>query len=156
MKDIALLKYKDINNDSIIFYREKTKRTSKSDLKPTFVALTDFSKEVISKYGNKDKSPKNYIFSIISDELDEFTKFRTIKNFIISINKNIKKITNNEELTTYWARHSFATNALRNGASMEFVSEALTHSDMKTTQNYFSGFDNKTKKILADTLMDFN
>ena len=61
----------------------------------------------------------------------------------------------NGDISTYWARHSFATNAIRKGASMEFVSEALSHSDLKTTQNYFAGFEDSSKKELMDSSMDF-
>lgn len=36
----------------------------------------------------------------------------------------------------------------RNGASLEFISEALGHSDAKTTEHYLAGFDKETKKHL--------
>jgi len=29
---------------------------------------------------------------------------------------------------------------------MEFVSEALSHRDLKTTQNFFAGFDEESKR----------
>jgi hypothetical protein len=38
---------------------------------------------------------------------------------------------------------------------MEFISEALNHSNMNVTKNYFSGFDNKIKKDFSNNLMDF-
>ncbi|MCA6438155.1 MAG: tyrosine-type recombinase/integrase, partial [Bacteroidetes bacterium] len=80
-------------------------------------------------------------------------------NFTKFINQNLKKLALNNgitsEISTYWARHSFATNAIRSGASMEFVSEALSHSNLKITQGYFSGFEDKDKKELMETLMKF-
>ena len=39
---------------------------------------------------------------------------------------------------------------------MEFVSEAFNHHDLKTTQNYFAGFEDEQKKEIADKLMDFD
>ena len=84
---------------------------------------------------------------------------RKIENFIRFLNQYIKELAVQEGLpegiSTYWARHSFATNAIRQGASMEFVSEALNHSDMQTTQRYFAGFENSAKKELMKKLMDF-
>jgi site-specific recombinase XerD len=59
-----------------------------------------------------------------------------------------------EKLSTYWARHSFATNAIIAGASMEFVSEALQHSSINTTRGYFAGFENDKKKEISTKLMD--
>ena len=48
MKDIALLKYKDIQDGKIEFYRAKTKLTSKANLKPITVYLNDFSNDSVS------------------------------------------------------------------------------------------------------------
>ena len=52
-------------------------------------------------------------------------------------------------------RHSFATISVRKGASMEFISEALNHSDLSVTKNYFAGFEDEAKKEFAKTLLDF-
>jgi len=159
IKDIALLKYKDLQNDKIIFYRAKTMNTSKTDLKPITVYLTDFAIEVIKKYGNKNKDKNEVVFPFITNGKTEIENFNKIKNFTKFINQNLKKIAVNIGLTsdvsTYWARHSFTTNAIRSGASMEFVSEALGHSNLKTTQGYFSGFEDKDKKELMKGLMNF-
>ncbi len=61
-----------------------------------------------------------------------------------------------ENISTYWARHSFATLSVRKGASMEFIQESLGHKDMATMQAYFAGFDDDTKKEFAKGLMDFD
>jgi len=58
-------------------------------------------------------------------------------------------------VSTYWARHSFATNAIRNGASMEFVQESLGHGSLSTTQQYFAGFENEAKRDFFQKLMNF-
>ena len=59
------------------------------------------------------------------------------------------------EVTTYAARHSFATILQRSGASTEFISEALGHSNVKTTQNYLAGFEDETKKETTKALTAF-
>ena len=159
VKDIALLRYQDIQEDKIIFYRAKTINTSKTDLRPVVVHLTDYAKSIIEKYGNSNKAPKKLIFPILNDEQTELQNFKAIKNFTRFINQNLKKLAKansiTSEISTYWARHSFATNAIRSGASMEFVSEAFTHSSMKTTQGYFAGFEEASKKDLMEKLMEF-
>ena len=113
----------------------------------------------IDKYGNPIKDSKQLIFPILNDEQTEAKKFSTIKNFTRFINQNLKKLAkaNNitSEISTYWARHSFATNAIRSGLSMEFVGEALSHSNIKTTQGYFAGFEEENKKELMEKLMEF-
>jgi len=159
IKDIALLKYENLKNDTIEFYRAKTKRTTKQTPNKITVSLTAFAKSIIKKYGNKDIQPKQYIFNIVEDSQSEIIKFNRIKNFTKFINQNLKKLAIKEGITgdisTYWARHSMATQAIRNGASMEFVSEALGHNNMKTTQGYFAGFEAKDKKKLMEKLMKF-
>ncbi len=150
------MKYSDIKGDKFSYYRAKT--FDKAAEKTTItVHLTEFTKGVIVKYGNKNKS--DYVFDIININEDSLTQYKRIKNFTRYINDHIKRLAKANDLpndiSTYWARHSFATNSIRKGASMEFISEALNHSDLSVTKNYFAGFEDKAKKEFANQLMDF-
>ncbi|HXD94271.1 MAG TPA: phage integrase SAM-like domain-containing protein [Bacteroidia bacterium] len=159
IKDIALLKFENIEGDKIIFYRAKTINTSKTDLKPITVYLNNYINQIITKYGNKTLNKGDYIFPILTKKDSETNKHTKIKNFTRFINQNLKKLAESKglavDISTYWARHSFATNAIRNGASMEYVMEALSHNNLKTTIGYFAGFEDKDKKEFAGKLMDF-
>jgi site-specific recombinase XerD len=101
-----------------------------------------------------------YIFNIVSRDDSEFDKFRKEKNFIRFINQNLKKLAEDNGITsnisTYWARHSFATTIVRNGASLEQASEALNHQELRTTQGYFAGFEDEQKREIANKLMNFD
>ena len=156
IKDIALLKYSDFKNDSFSYYRSKTfDRTVEKVL--ITVYLTDFTKNIILKYGNKNKT--GFVFSILSkhDTVDE--KMSKYKNFTRKINDHLKRVAKDnklpEDISSNWARHSFATQSIRKGASMEFISEALDHSDLNVTKRYFAGFEDETKKEFANSLLDF-
>ncbi|WP_299394249.1 phage integrase SAM-like domain-containing protein [uncultured Gelidibacter sp.] len=155
-KDIALLKYSDIKDDKFTYYRAKTFDKSAEKTAIT-IYLTDFTNNIISNYGNKDKS--DFVFNIITSRDSIQTQYKKIKNFTRLVNDHIKRIAKRNDLpndiSTYWARHSFATNSLRKGASMEFVSEALNHSDLNVTKNYFAGFEDEAKKEFANSLLDF-
>ena len=159
VKDITLLKFENIKGNTFEFYRAKTINTSKSDLRPVVVHISDFAHAVIKKYAN-NKENNEFVFPVISNDDTELDKFRKVKNFTRFINQNIKKLAEDNGITTdistYWARHSFATNAIRQGATMEFVGEALNHHDMKTTQGYFAGFEEESKKEMAEKLMNFD
>jgi site-specific recombinase XerD len=159
MKDIALLKNKDIQKDSFVFYRAKTVQTSKTNLKPITVYLNDFALGVIEKYGVKDRSKEDYVFDILPKGHSAEELWQKVQNFTRLINQHLKKLCINNELpqdiSTYWARHSFATNSIRQGASMEFISESLGHSDLNTTQKYFAGFESEEKKRFSNELMNF-
>lgn len=159
IKDIALLRYSNIKDGRLTFLRAKTIRTSKENLKTVSVIITDFIQSIIDKYGDKTSNPKGLIFSIVSEGMNEKEQQKHIKNFTRSLNQNLKKLAMANELpseiSTYWARHSFATNAIRKGASMEFVSTALNHSNLNTTKGYFAGFEDETQREIQDKLMSF-
>ena len=46
-----------------------------------------------------------------------------------------------DNLTTYVARHSFATILKRSGVDIALISELMGHSDLTTTQIYLDSFD---------------
>ena len=46
------------------------------------------------------------------------------------------------EVTTYCARHSFATVLKKSGVNIGIISEALGHHSLKTTQIYLGAFEN--------------
>jgi integrase len=43
----------------------------------------------------------------------------------------------------------------RAGVNVSYISEALGHSDMKTTQSYLGSFENEEKKKIAALLTKF-
>lgn len=156
LKDIALLKHTDIRDGKFSYYRAKT--FDKTAVKTTItIHLTDFTNNIIDKYGNENKS--GYVFDIININEDSTTQYKKIKNFTRYINDHIKRIAKAndlpEDISFYWARHSFATNSIRKGSSMEFISEALNHSDLSVTKKYFDGFEDEAKKEFANSLLDF-
>ena len=65
---------------------------------------------------------------------------------MLYVNKALKtiaeKIGVKVNLTTYVARHSYATVLKRSGVNVALISETLGHSDLKTTQIYLDSFEN--------------
>ena len=59
------------------------------------------------------------------------------------------------KLTTYSARHSFATVLKRSGAPVEFISESLGHKDLRTTENYLDSFEDEVKEQYQRQLLNF-
>lgn len=174
-KDIADLKFENLKDNRISFYRAKTISTTKS--KPILITaiLPEYALNIIKQYGKDSNIKKDYIFDIIDktdkpekaiSKLTAFTRFTNqhIKNLVKQYNDNLIKNTESEvdetkllpeEISTYWARHSFTTQAMRKGASMELLQESLGHKNLATTQNYFAGFTSEVKEELSKTLLDF-
>ncbi len=72
-------------------------------------------------------------------------KRNRIHKVIGHVNKQLKvlgEMAGIEHLTTYVARHSYATVLKRAGVSVELISETLGHSDLSTTQIYLDSFEN--------------
>lgn len=158
LKDIAMLKFKDIEDGSVKFYRAKTMNTSKGNLKEITAYLNTYTKSVIKTYGASIKNPDDYVFGIISKNDSPEEQRRLIQNFIRFINQHMEKLCEDNKLprtTLGIARHSFATSVIRNGASMEYLQEQLGHHNSATTQKYFAGFEDETKKEFAKTIMNF-
>ena len=68
-KDVVYLKFRDIQDGYIVFIRHKTERTTRNDPKPITVYVTEDLQNIIDKWGNKNKSPNDYIFPVMDDSL---------------------------------------------------------------------------------------
>jgi integrase/recombinase XerD len=155
--DMLRLKYKDIADGEIHFHRQKTIRTTK-DQKEIVATLLPEMKEIIRKWGNPNKRPDNYIFPFLTKDMDAATEKRIIQNVIRLCNKKMADISKElkySTISTYTARHSYATVLKRSGANLAFISESLGHSDLRTTENYLSSFEKEERAKNAELLTKF-
>lgn len=156
VKDMCLLKRGDIDGDILTYKRAKTGR-SKREPAPAVVSLKGEAKAVINKYGQPSINPESFIFPYFKKGMTEKEQRDQTQLLVKFINKHMKAIAReigiNKPITTYYARHSFATVLLRSGASVEFISEALTHSSMATTKSYLDGFQQDTIHKTTDALI---
>lgn len=159
MQDIARLKYRNLENGKITFIRTKTERSTKQDLKPVSAFLLPETLAIIDKWGNTDRDPDNYIFGIIDKDDSPERIHDKVKQTFRRINEHMKIIGADlgitTRLTTYTARHSFATVLKRSGAPIEFISESLGHKDIKTTENYLDSFEDDMKETYQKQLLNF-
>jgi integrase/recombinase XerD len=157
VKDLCLLKRKNITGNVLKFVRAKTKR--KKDAEEITVSIKPAAKEVLNKWGVLSLNPESYVFPHLEKGMTAEREREVIKQLTKTINKHMKQIAKDLELdkvvTTYFARHSFATILKNAGVSMEFISEALGHSDMKTTKSYLAGFEVEQIHTTTDALTNF-
>lgn len=158
-KDIACLKYKNVQEDYIAFERAKSERSRRESPEPIIVYVNDDMKAIIQRRGNKPASPDTYLFPILEDGIEPLSQYKRIYNFVRLINKHMKRIMEqmgiDKPATTYVARHTFSTVLKRAGASTGFIREALGHADERTTQGYLDSFERDTKKQFAGQLLSF-
>lgn len=159
LKDIGLLKYKNIDGKLITFIRSKTKNSKKGDQVPIKISLLPQLQNIIDKWGDKMKQPDSYIFQILKPGMDEEEIYKTIQLLVAKTNKYMNRIAKElkieVKLNTYVARHTFSTVLKKSGKSSEFIADALGHSDPKTTQNYLSEIDEESVHEMANELIKF-
>ncbi len=156
IKDMARLKFKNIHNDSIIVTRAKTENSTRGNQKPIVIALLPEAKKIISKWGNPNE-PGNFVFPILTENITPEQEMKIVAQTVQNINKTMKRVKGKLKIsvpvTTYVARHSFATILKRGGAPIEFISESLGHSNVMTTESYLGSFDDGTRKKFAKLLV---
>ena len=135
--DISLLTKENIIDSQLIYSRKKTGKLIKLPIHPNAESL-------IRKYNNPDNP---YLFPILSAyHKTEQQKANRIHKVISRTNKDLKQIGESQNLsialTTYVARHSFATVLKRNGVKTSVISESLGHSSERVTQIYLDSFEN--------------
>lgn len=158
VKDLCLLKRKNIDGDILTYERAKTKR-SKKESQSIVVSLKPEAKAIIKKWGIVSLNSESYLFPHIQKGITAEREREIYQQVTKNINKYMKRIAKEleirNEVTTYFARHSFATILKRTGASLEMIGELLGHSDTKTTQSYLAGFENEAIHRATDVLTAF-
>ena len=137
--DIANLTKVNITNGRIHYIRQKTGKLIK-------LGISEEAMQIIKKY---ESESKGYLFPILNANIHKtpLQKQNRIHKMLGKINKNLKLIAAqlnvDANMTTYVARHSFASVLKKSGVSIALISEALGHSDLSTTQVYLDSFDNE-------------
>ena len=139
--DIASLRYCDIINGRISYSRNKTQKLLSFRLMPTAMAI-------IEKYSRSEHSSEDYIFPILDKQVHITPQqiFNRTHKVLRKVNRELKVLGEmiglQIPLTTYVARHTYATVLKRSGVNIAIISESLGHSDLSTTQIYLDSFEN--------------
>lgn len=137
--DMMNLRWENVKEDRIVYTRRKTKGNFTFKILPTV-------KEILDYYKSQNRNTK-YVFPILLKEgltpiQVEYRKDKTLKKY----NKDLKLIAEvceiSETITSYVARHSFATNLKQKGVSTDVISEALGHQNLAITQTYLKELEN--------------
>jgi len=139
ISDILRFKYENIVDGNYIeWHRRKTTSRKKEKIKIKAVISPEM-RTIIETYGNPDTSPHNYIFNYLRPGLSPLQENLIIKNTIHNINRlmtSIGKALGISKLTTYAARHSWASISRREGVSLFGISKGMGHQSLATTQIY--------------------
>ncbi|WP_163209697.1 site-specific integrase [Bacteroides sp. 519] len=150
--DLAHLRKNDVDGENLTYQRRKTRSTVP-------VVIDAEARKIINKYKNADpESP--YLLPIIRSGSPKEER-QLYKNALRKQNRHLKKIAQQlnitENLTTYVARHSWATIAHNEGVPTPVISQAMGHQSEEITHVYLQSFDHsvlsKANRIVIQTVL---
>jgi site-specific recombinase XerD len=150
-KDLMLLKLTSVynNNSRLTYTRSKTNGVF--DFK-----LNDRAKEIVEYYKTINIGTE-YLFPILlKNNLTPLQIANRRHKCISKFNRDLKTIgmicNIDFDLTSYVARHSFASNLKGKGIATDTISEAMGHQNIKVTQTYLKKLENEVIDNAMDSL----
>ncbi len=153
IKDLSLLKWKNIVNGRIYYSRSKTKQLINFGISGNIQNILD---EYHTQTGG---DAENYIFPILDKNIHiSLTQIANrVHKVMAQINQDLKEIGQlahiDIPLSTYVARHTYATVLKKGGANISKISQALGHTNLKTTEIYLKSFDDEEIDKMNDELL---
>lgn len=132
--DIALLRRQQLHDGYIHYARHKTGQ-------PIKIAIDSHINRIIARY--RDISSQ-YVFPIIS-ATDAKEAFRQYNSQLSSYNRALKRLGRmaniQPTMSSYVARHSWASVAFQHNIDLNVISQAMGHTNTKTTMIYIRELD---------------
>lgn len=151
--DMAFLKKSDLKCGMVSYNRRKTHQNLNIEwIKPM--------QAIIDNYAEQTKDSPYILPILTGKETSPYTQYRKVE---YNTNYNLKKIGKmiglKIPLTTYVARHTWASIALHMNIPIATISEGMGHNSYKTTQIYLESIDVATineanKRIIRKILKD--
>lgn len=157
-RDLLYLQYSNIINGEICFIRAKTARKNKRS-RIIHAVITPEMQKIIQTWGNSPTSPETYIFPFATGTENPFERVKLVRKVVTECNQILYKIsckTGIPRITTYSARHSFATVLKRSGVNIAYISESLGHSNLAITENYLACFEIEERLKNSTLLTQFD
>lgn len=139
--DIAYLKRGDIRGGVLYYRRRKTG-------KPLCVTLTKEAKLLIERLRNRSNSSSGYLFPFLHSPEGSEEAYREYQSALRRFNHHLKRLSRLiggciSPLSSYAARHTWATMAYHCEVHPGIISEAMGHSSIAITEIYLKPFQNE-------------
>ena len=144
--DMAYLRKSDISDGMISYTRRKTGQR-------LYIRIEPCIRRIIDRYAAHDRS---YIFPILQDEAPEqcYVRYERGLNYY---NKCLKKLSGELQLpvrlSSYVARHSWATAARQHQVPISVISAGMGHTSERTTQIYLMALEHSVIDAANQTIL---
>ena len=149
--DLAYLRKSDLRDNVITYRRRKTGH-------PLSVTLTPEAMILIKKYMNRDSSSP-YLFSFLKSREGTKEAYREYQLALRSFNQRLMLLGEllglGDKLSSYTARHTWATTAYYCEIHPGIISEAMGHSSITVTETYLKPFQDKKIDEANKQVLDF-
>lgn len=134
--DLAHLRKSDLRNRCITYRRHKTGKLMVVDVPPDAMRL-------LQKY--RDKTDSEYLFPLLHGGLfmeEHHHRYQeTLRHFNRELARLMKQLLPGVSVSSYTARHTWATLAYHSGVPVGLISQSLGHSSIRVTMTYLKPFD---------------
>ena len=133
--DVAFLKKNDIKDGVICYKRKKTGQLMMVKIEPCI-------KAIMERYNSNSSI---YVFPILKS-VEYSNAFREYQSAINIYNRNLRRLSVmlqlESKLTSYTARHSWATAARKHNIPISIISAGMGHTSEQTTRIYLAMLEN--------------
>ena len=134
--DLAHLRKSDLRNRRITYRRHKTGKLMVVDVPPDAMRL-------LQKY--RDKTDSEYLFPLLHGGLfmeEHHHRYQeTLRHFNRELARLMRQLLPGVSVSSYTARHTWATLAYHSGVPVGLISQSLGHSSIRVTMTYLKPFD---------------
>ena len=148
--DLANLRKVDLRNGYLTIRRHKTGM-------PLSIAVDAAAMKLLRRYASNDPSSP-YLLNILNGSLSGKEAYKDYQRALRMLNLQLYRLSRvcrlGKRLSSYAARHTWASIAKSCGIAVEVISEALGHASITTTEGYLKQFDNdeieKANKVIIN------
>lgn len=138
--DLAHMRRQDLQGCYLVYLRHKTK-------KPMRVELCPDAMQLLRELGQKNPDSP-YLFPILDADLsggwEQYHHYQTaLRSFDRTLKQVMKQLLPGVAVSSYTARHTWATLAYHMGYHTGIISQALGHSSVRVTETYLKPFEDE-------------
>lgn len=148
--DLAYLRKQDVKENTIVYCRHKTGRQMT-------LRIPKEAAELFESFCNKN-TDSGYLFPILDEDIkNDKELYEHYLDALRKFNRKLEQIAGlllpGIKLSSYTARHTWATLAFHAGIPIGIISKALGHSSIKVTETYLKPFENEKVDTANDELI---
>lgn len=151
--DMALWTKKNIQDNKLVYGRSKIK-----EKRQAIIEIIPQIREILDYFATHPKTKDGYLLPILSKKYKTDKEIKPRINKVLShINKSLKEVATicslQLPLSSYVARHTWATLMYKSGEPVAMISEALMHATITQTYTYLKSFENEELDDMNERLI---